>query len=320
MVDGRVGAVYRSFMTRSVVARMILVSLLGLAWACKDGSDASGERAKGRPTSELAFDEPVADGQADLGTVYGRAMDELADTIVDKTRSAADAEYASFEEAQAAMQACLPQASLSTLDEVLAREGVEQAAMVEYMKGHPEEVQTIGARFESKLSEVEPDLARLIAKVAALAPEDQKERVHEQLRGLGYEHLVGAVQWRPVDDIVALQAAFAVARAQSRGVFLDARADWCMPCRQLEEKTFADETVKPVLRERFVPVRLDLTDPRAPAEALQKALHAEELPLVAVWDAEAVRQGTPTLEKIVEPTARIEVFVAPDELLEVLGR
>lgn len=128
-----------------------------------------------------------------------------------------------------------------------------------------------------------------------------------------------SLQWRQVDDIQAFQAAFALARAQNKGVFLDVRADWCVPCRELENETLVDTRVTPLLRERFVAVRLDVTDPDEDAAALQASVGGQQLPLLAIWDAQAVRAASPSLRSMPEPNRRITVFVEPDELVRVLS-
>ena len=55
-------------------------------------------------------------------------------------------------------------------------------------------------------------------------------------------------------------AAVADARGANRPLLIDFAADWCLPCKELERKTFAEPRVAKELS-RFVLVRVDCTDP-----------------------------------------------------------
>jgi thioredoxin-like negative regulator of GroEL len=53
-----------------------------------------------------------------------------------------------------------------------------------------------------------------------------------------------------------LDEALAVAKAENKPIVLDLNAEWCAPCRQLEQLTFSDSKVKALL-EQTVFLRID---------------------------------------------------------------
>lgn len=100
---------------------------------------------------------------------------------------------------------------------------------------------------------------------------------------------------------------------------LDVRADWCVPCRELESKTFADPDVVSLLDRRFVAARLDVTDPKPAAEALQMQVGGSAMPWVIFWpmtseQAEAFAKG-----EVPPPAKTVSTFVSAQELLPLLG-
>jgi thiol:disulfide interchange protein DsbD len=71
------------------------------------------------------------------------------------------------------------------------------------------------------------------------------------------------VQWAKYDA-----KALSDARADGKPVVIDFYADWCLPCKELDEKTFTDPKVMAEL-DRFVRVKADLT---VPSDEKTKAL------------------------------------------------
>ena len=47
-------------------------------------------------------------------------------------------------------------------------------------------------------------------------------------------------------------------------MILDYYADWCVDCLRMEKSTFADPRVREELRQRFVVLQVDVTDPNHP--------------------------------------------------------
>jgi len=69
-------------------------------------------------------------------------------------------------------------------------------------------------------------------------------------------------------------------------VLVDFTAKWCVNCHAIEKQVFEDPTVKPMLAQKFITMRSDMTDWSSPASlALQKQYGIDALPAVLVFDA-----------------------------------
>ena len=75
------------------------------------------------------------------------------------------------------------------------------------------------------------------------------------------------IAWEPYSE----QAVSAATR-EGKGVIIDTFADWCIPCRELDQRTFTDGEVKKEAN-RFVMLKLNLTSSDANTEAGRAALH-----------------------------------------------
>lgn len=109
-----------------------------------------------------------ASPSTNIEDVYETMMMELADNVVRRTEEAAKHDYATLDEAKAALDEVLPQNSLGQLDAVLREAGIDKRDMATFMRENPELVAKVGKQFEAKLSTAETDLAKLVAKVEAL--------------------------------------------------------------------------------------------------------------------------------------------------------
>jgi len=102
-----------------------------------------------------------------------------------------------------------------------------------------------------------------------------------------------AVAW--VDD---QQDALRQAEASGRLVLLDFGADWCPPCRQMNQNVFSDPEFAAELEKWVVPLRIDLSDrPPSPSAAeVVRRYGVEALPTFVVVDTKgqevARRAGT----------------------------
>jgi len=67
-----------------------------------------------------------------------------------------------------------------------------------------------------------------------------------------------------VSSLSMLETRLAAAKAAGKPVILDYYADWCTDCLRMEKATFVDPRVREELRNRFVLLQADVTDPNDP--------------------------------------------------------
>lgn len=108
--------------------------------------------------------------------------------------------------------------------------------------------------------------------------------------------------WISTDDEGFRQAQFTGKR-----VLIDFYADWCVACKELDEKTWADETVHSEL-ERFILVRLDLTRNDNQTKVYQRNYKIIGMPTVILFELTG------------EEVYRFEGFKPPGDVLEILRK
>lgn len=103
--------------------------------------------------------------------------------------------------------------------------------------------------------------------------------------------LATAFLQRPVEmpgafaDGTSFQDAVSQSNETGKPVLIFATADWCRPCQHLKKTTLTDERVESAIRQRTVPVYLDLTDPQpntAEADVAQQ-MQISSLPTMVLW-------------------------------------
>ena len=98
------------------------------------------------------------------------------------------------------------------------------------------------------------------------------------------------------------------ARAERKPVVVDVFADWCIPCHELERRTYTDPAVIQAL-DPYVRLKVDVTNPNSPlARDFTMAYRVVGVPTIMFFDA----SGNEV------PQARIVGFVPPKIFLEAV--
>ena len=110
------------------------------------------------------------------------------------------------------------------------------------------------------------------------------------------------IPWQPYSE-----QALADARKAGRGVIIDTFADWCIPCKELDQSTFTNADVKREA-ERFVTLKLDLTRSDAGSEAgrAKERFGIRGVPTVIFIDHEGKERPELRLEGFERPSAFLE--------------
>ncbi len=101
--------------------------------------------------------------------------------------------------------------------------------------------------------------------------------------------------------------AFAEARESDRGVLIHFYAEWCDGCRFLENDTLRDHDVRAAILERYVPLRIDVTEETFETRAQLERYRVLQLPSIVMVDP----QG--------KELDRIDHYLPPHAMLERLG-
>lgn len=92
------------------------------------------------------------------------------------------------------------------------------------------------------------------------------------------------VQATEVDWVYSLEEGLAMAKEQNRPVMIDFYADWCAACKELDAFTYSNEEVGVAL-ERFVNIKVDLTDDNATSRKIMEAYDIPGLPIVDFYNS-----------------------------------
>jgi len=112
----------------------------------------------------------------------------------------------------------------------------------------------------------------------------------------------GNLTWM-TDETLAL----AKAKSEGKPLLIDFGADWCLPCKQMELKTFPNEDIRRELS-RFVLLRVDCSEETEQNTALQNKYQSQTLPSVLIFDRTGNR------------TAWFREYTPPEALLPALQK
>lgn len=103
---------------------------------------------------------------------------------------------------------------------------------------------------------------------------------------------------------------FEQAKAEARPVLVDFYADWCLPCKELDKRTFSDPTVRKA-SEGIIMVKADVTLETSPANVdAQDRFEVEGVPTILFLDASGLERED----------LRSVSFVPPGKMVEMLNK
>jgi len=105
-------------------------------------------------------------------------------------------------------------------------------------------------------------------------------------------------------ESISLTTAKEMAQAEGKFVFIDFYADWCVPCKWMDETTYTDENVVETLRNGFVSVKVNIDD--FDGYSLKEEYDVRILPTLIVLDQNG---------KVVK---RFEESMSPSKLKDIL--
>ena len=103
---------------------------------------------------------------------------------------------------------------------------------------------------------------------------------------------------------ISITTAKEIASAQGKYIFIDFYADWCVPCKWMDETTYADKGVISTLQSGFVPVKVNIDD--FDGYTLKAEYNIKVLPTLLIIDPSG---------KVIK---RFEESLSPSKLKDVL--
>lgn len=114
-----------------------------------------------------------------------------------------------------------------------------------------------------------------------------------------------AVRADNIDWLHSIEEGLELAKTENKPVMIDFYADWCSVCKEIEAFTFATDEVGEEL-ERFVSIKIDLTDETPENQKIMKLFDIRGLPHLTFFDSSGKR---------LDEKRQLE-FISKDEFLE----
>lgn len=112
------------------------------------------------------------------------------------------------------------------------------------------------------------------------------------------------IAWQPYGP-----ETLAAAKAAGRPVVLDFYADWCLPCKELDLRTFSDDRVVALSR-HFAMLRLDLTRRQPDQDEILRRYRVRGVPTVIFFDSSAMELTD----------LRVEAFIKAEDFIVRMQR
>jgi thiol:disulfide interchange protein DsbD len=99
-----------------------------------------------------------------------------------------------------------------------------------------------------------------------------------------------AVKNERISWIFSESDAFQQSQIKGKPILIDFFAEWCAACRELDEKTWPDSSVRRIVS-GFVPLKMDMTEKNKYSAETQKKYGILGMPTVVVWNADGRELG-----------------------------
>jgi thiol:disulfide interchange protein DsbD len=125
--------------------------------------------------------------------------------------------------------------------------------------------------------------------------------------------------WRPVATIAELEQAIQAAEDRQVPVLIDFGAEWCLPCKEMEVKTFHNPEVEPVITSKFELIRVDVTEETDEKNTIKKAFESQTLPSIVIYGSKTrLSEHFPALRSgaaVPAPDVRFKDLTLPAEFM-----